>query len=278
MALTTSLNPAVGLTANKIPYALGNGRFGNSGITFDPAANGDITFAPNGTGVLKNSSVTYGFTTNSNSNRLLLRGDSGAGLGIAGTGQPHVTGSEGLSIAGSRLILGGSANVGSGAVMLQTHTTLAGGYAFGADTGLYRVGTGIVGINGTASDAFLRFYENGVVRGQVGSSAGSTYLDSPGAIRLRVNGSTVALLLDASSNATFGGHVDALTSLRVNGVSRINTTQPDWTVTAGYAMDRAIQQVGTATNDVATLDLKFKEISDALCTLVADLQSIGILN
>jgi hypothetical protein len=104
------------------------------------------------------------------------------------------------------LLLGTTTDSGNGKLQLATHTTSAGGIGFGTDWSLYRLDQYSIALNGTAGSSVLRFYESGTLKGLIGTTAGTTYLDSlSGSIILRTNGGTTALTLDSSQRCILAG-------------------------------------------------------------------------
>jgi hypothetical protein len=158
------------------------------------------------------------------SNYCLLQNSSGGTYLNAVAGQ-NVYFAIGNTIHGNltstgSFLFGTTTNSGNGRLQLATNTTSAGGIGFGTDWSLYRLDQYSIALNGTAGSSVLRFYESGTLKGLIGTTAGTTYLDSlSGSIILRTNGGTTALTLDSSQLATFakgvtvGSTSGALTAL-----------------------------------------------------------------
>jgi len=249
MAISTTINPAAGLTANKVPYALSGGRLGDSGITFDPAANGNITLLPNGTGSVN----TFG-------TRLAVRisADSGAtsrGVQIipGSTTANNTIRGWGAGGASALLVLAG-ASTGDGldraALRLSTSDN---GYisAVPHGTGAFLVGTSTDSLNGRVQLASHSAYTGGYAFGTVADGTETLFRSAAGTIR------TLGTLRAAT--------VQMDSSLVVNGVTRVNTTQPDWTAAAP----------GIRTFDPGSATLS--DVCTCFSRLVNDLIDIGIL-
>lgn len=203
--ITTTLNPAVGLTANKVPYALGNGRFADSGITFDPAANGNVTVVPNGTGsVVMNASggrLLVQDMLNTSTSQLQLgswnNGYYRLGRDNAVTGYFQLRDTSGSLLlavvpTNGRALFGGLAtDYVNGGVQLSSHSALTGGYAFGS-----------------AADGTETIWRSG---------AGS--LRTGGAFRV--------------GSLTVDSGFAMAAPLVLGGVTRIAATQPDYSVNIG---------------------------------------------
>lgn len=119
----------------------------------------------------------------------------------------------------TRMVLDSSGNLGigvtptdgNGAIQLASHTTKAGGIAFGTDTFLHRSAGGVLNLIGIAGPAYhlvqdstgvqsLLLYQSST-QGIIGTQASTPLLFR--------TGSTVALTIDTSQGATFASHVTA---------------------------------------------------------------------
>jgi hypothetical protein len=122
------------------------------------------------------------------------------------TGNLTVSGTGTSSVAGN-LLIGTTTDSANGKLQLATHTTSAGGIGFGTDVSLFRVDQFSLGLYNSQTTSLLKFYEGATNTGQVGTSSGNLYLDAIGAksVIVRTNGSTTALTLDSSQNASFAG-------------------------------------------------------------------------
>ena len=113
---------------------------------------------------------------------------------------------------GGNLLLGTTTDSSNGKLQLATHTTSAGGIGFGTDTTLYRSAQGVLAINdfngvGTAQ---LGLQQSNVLKGLLASVGTDLYIDARdanGKIYFRTSGTTTALTLDSSQNATFAGQI-----------------------------------------------------------------------
>lgn len=266
--ITCTLNPAVGLTASKIPMAASGGRLSDSALTAN-AANGAAQLA-------SHTAVTggLGFGTDTSLYR------SGAGylnLDALSGGNPvfylrdNGTTKGCLEYTGAlmklRAIAAGSslefATSNALALTLDSSQNAAfvGAGSFGASYQIKWTGRSTLKSPSDGIVSLLNNAETGFTRLQFGGTAATFPA-------LKRNGTDLeAVLADDSAFASLKAlNLDATTALKVNGVTRINTTQPDWTAT-NVGGTRAID--GGETNAGI--------ISAALTKLVADLISIGIL-
>lgn len=158
-------------------------------------------------------------------------GSNGIAFTALGTNQsitlaPSGTGGVTLSGAGSATL---------GLFRFPSAATSAGGIAFGADTFLYRSGNNTLALDtvaGASADLVLRRDAGtGFARlGTTGTGGDNLQIDAVrGALILRTNGSTTALTLDTSQNATFAGNI--LRFATTKGVQGSNTNDD---VAAGY--------------------------------------------
>jgi hypothetical protein len=96
---------------------------------------------------------------------------------------------------------------------------------------LYRTVLGQLALNAASGGyASLGLYSAGSSQGQLATAGNQIYLDSGQALYLRTNGSTTALTLDSSQNATFAGTVS--TSQSTTGLARLDARNSN---ASGYA-------------------------------------------
>ena len=195
--------------------------------------NQNITLTPSGTGGvgIGTTSPSQVLTLNTTSGSIASWKRAEVEFGIIGVGNGSFSGLSvtDFSVTGSgasgRLALGGRTGVNppvlittagnvlvgtgltdSGALLqIGTNTTdKTGGMVFGTDCFLYRDAVGTLALNGTGTNSYFSFLENGTAKGFVGTAGGDLYLATSTAksVLLRTN-SITALTLDSSQNATF---------------------------------------------------------------------------
>ena len=104
----------------------------------------------------------------------------------------------------------GTGGTDSGALLqVGTNTTTsAGGMVFGTDTFLYRQNTSQICLDGTsATDVILQYRANGTYFGRMGVITSALSLECVAGFTIERGGTTTALTLDSSQNATFAGTV-----------------------------------------------------------------------
>lgn len=249
--ITCTINPAAGLTANKVPYALAGGRFADSGISYDPAANGSTTLTPNGTGSV----------------RVIGAGNVNTNFGVFG-----VTYAFGKTDTTDRNVAAFTSNDGAGSHFKLLFT------AKGAASHLDRIFEVKTSTEGVGDYGVLSIQPVGVTKigGQTlhgtstDSANGKSQLASHSALTggrawgTAADGTETIWRESAGQLKTAG--VFNVGSLKVNGVTRLNTTQPDYTSSGLFTTVRDTSGASTAGDALNILD-----------TLIRDLISIGIL-
>lgn len=169
----------------------GSVRLGSAGT------NQSITLIPSGTG------------------NVVVANSNGQGINFTGANAKLDAGANRLRIfstpleinsSGGNVLLGTSTDSSNGRLQLATHTTAAGGIGFGTDTALHRENAGALALF-HATNPRLLFSENGTITGSLQASAASVLLSANSSLVLRTGGSTTALTLDTSQNATFAGAI-----------------------------------------------------------------------
>jgi hypothetical protein len=182
-------------TSGKIATGLTIGGTG-VGLTIAPSS-GPASLTLNGAAA--GSTVNFALTGTNKYTAEYVNGSDFFAIGRSGVAYD-------LALKSGNLLVGTTTDSANGKLQLATHTTSAGGIGFGTDWSLYRVDQYSVGLNGTSGGSILRFYESSVFKGQIGTSAGSIYLDSTsGSIILRTNSGTTALTLDSSQRCILAG-------------------------------------------------------------------------
>ncbi len=261
--ITTALNPASGLTADRLPYALSGARLGDTSAAWDgtalypalaartlgksgsPWANSFLTAARFGNGSFGPTLTTSG--TSPNESLLLTAPTSGV-----------------ISVPGSGVLISGNSRYGLqvGSALIGTDggdgTAVFGSVQTGMNFWIQSVK--MLSLVGTANLAITGGPGNLTICAGTGNSrAMALQTTTAGGV------ATTALTLDASQNATVAGYISGTTGLRVNGIERINTTRPVWTNGANPTL-RDFTGAATAGDALALLE-----------TLMRDLRSIGIL-
>jgi hypothetical protein len=169
------------------------------------------------------ATYSLGFAFDSTNRKLVLRAQSGDAPANGKGTIAFETGATPSEIArfapstGNFLLKSDGVDSSNGRIQLATHTTSAGGIGFGTDTSLYRIAAGKL----TGPSAFIdvTYAASGVFFGA------NLTLGANDNIYLKTNGSTTALTLDTSQNATFAGKVTSTDSGYTNsGYEITNTT------------------------------------------------------
>lgn len=130
------------------------------------------------------------------------------------------------------LLLGTPIDRSNGRIQLVSHTTSDGGIGFGTDLAVHRADVNHLVYNGSTSGSTifdLRNSGSGYGRLQVNNSTGVftlAALGTGGAMVFQTNGTTTALTLDASQNATFAGDVTIASGLEFRVASRLRIGAP----------------------------------------------------
>lgn len=201
---------------------------GDTGVISTNITNGNITLTPNGTGKVIISRTGCNIELNSDGlRRAEWRTDGSNVIGFGAlTSTPVEFLMNGAGIArfatSGNLLLGTTTDSANGRIQLATHTTIAGGIGFGTDTVLHRENAGALALF-HATNPRLLFSENGTITGSLQASAASVLLSANSSLVLRTGGSTTALTLDTSQNATFVGGIqvgnNGTLSVRFGGTS-----------------------------------------------------------
>jgi len=142
--LTFNFNPASRLTANKVPYALGGGRLGDSGISYD--SGGHITVVPAAGSLLVKKAaggvgdlMYFGNVSSGNWGKiaiatagveapLSLLSAPGSALALGANDVERMR----ISTAGDVLI-GKTSTTANGGIQQVSHSAFTGGHAFGSE-------------------------------------------------------------------------------------------------------------------------------------------------
>ena len=198
--------------------------------------NQNITLSPSGSGI-------FNVTSQSRFNDVVQFNSAGTagnitwGSGtfqiVAGSAFPILTfstnnGTEAMRILANQRVLLGTTTDSGALLQIGTNTVAqTGGMVFGTDTFLYRDAVGTLALNGTGTNSYFSFLENGTAKGFVGTAGGDLYLATSTAksVLIRTN-SILALTLDSSQNATFAGSVTAGTSANFTFSGRSYISSP----------------------------------------------------
>lgn len=204
-----------------------NGATGSIGLTAT-GTNQSITLTPSGSGAVLIPSGLVGTPS------LAFVGDADNGIYRAGAnqwglvqagalnllfnGNVDVTpgGVQNARFVSTHLLLGGLTTDGVGVLQFPAATTSAGGMTFGMDVNWYRTGVGQIAHNSTGTNPQYNFYEGGVRKGFIETSAGVMNLGTVTAAAFNIytgSGPTLALTLSSTQAATFASTVSATTSL-----------------------------------------------------------------
>jgi len=118
--------------------------------------------------------------------------------------QNYTSGAEVDLTSTGNLLLGTTTDSSNGKLQLATHTTSAGGIGFGTDTSLYRTAAGDVSLDGVGgAETILRFRKSATEYLRMEIFSTNAYISAVNTLYLRTGGTTTALTLDSSQNATF---------------------------------------------------------------------------
>ena len=117
---------------------------------------------------------------------------------------------------GGSVLIATNVDSGNGKLQLATHTTSAGGIGFGTALSMYRSGDNSAWIDAASGNVQLILGRAGAANLALFSDGSYVYASAVQAgmgLIFRTNGSTTALTLDSSQNATFAGRVRAGTAV-----------------------------------------------------------------
>lgn len=198
--------------------------------------------------VYVSASESYGFSVSSDAGIWYQSGPSGSSTGY----HAFVAGSTTMLKVKTGAAMVGT-TVDSGALLqIGTNTmTSAGGMVFGTDTFLFRKQAGTIVLDhASGNNPQIQLYESGVLKTSLQTFTGDFYIDvqTGKSLYLRTNGSTTALTLDSSQNATFAKAV----ALSAGTLTATNTAATQgifkgWNSRSGANADNGQIDVGNTT-------------------------------